>query len=153
MELRLIRRWCVGESMLGELFEGAERICYTLEDRVRPGDIFEVKVPGKTAIPAGRYPVLITFSQRFQRELPILLDVPNFSGIRIHAGNTAEDTQGCILVGTAIGDVDGDGPDDVLQSRIAEANILRRIRAALDAGEPCWITIEDRFAVDPTSRA
>lgn len=154
MDLLLQRKWAVQESSLGELSEAGQRICFTLEDRVRPGDIFQVKVPGKTAIPAGRYRVIVTFSQRFQRDLPLLLDVPNFTAIRIHSGNRAEDTEGCILVGEAIGDVDGDGPDDVLQSRIAEAEVLRRIQAALDRGESCYITVKRDFAVvDPTLSA
>ena len=150
MELRLLRKWQVSESTLGELFDGSDRICFTLEDRVRPGDIFQVKIPGKTAIPAGRYRMVITYSPRFKRDLPLLEDVPNFTASRIHAGNRAEDTEGCIIVGNAIGDVEGDGPDDVLQSRIAESAVLRRIKAALDEGDECFITIEDQFAPDPT---
>ena len=110
----------------------------------------QVKVPGKTAIPAGRYRLTITPSQRFKRDLPLLHDVPNYTSVRIHALNKAEETDGCIGVGEAIGDVDGDGPDDILQSRVSEADVIRRIQAALDAGEECFIRIEDRFAVDPT---
>ena len=71
--------------------------CYSVEDRVRPeGE----KVYGQTAIAEGIYELKNTFSNRFKKRLPILLGVKNFEGVRIHAGNTAENSEGCILVGT-----------------------------------------------------
>lgn len=80
--------------------------CDTIEDVVRDlnndGDLNdegETKVWGETAIPAGTYKVSLTMSNRFKKVLPLLHNVPNFEGIRIHGGNTAEDTHGCILVG------------------------------------------------------
>lgn len=71
--------------------------CYTLEDKVRaPG----VKVWGDTAIPAGTYAVRLSVSDRFRRELPEVLGVLGFSGVRMHGGNTNVDTHGCLLLGT-----------------------------------------------------
>lgn len=81
---------------IGKLYIDGKYFCDTLEDTVRnPG----VKIPGKTAIPAGKYKIKLTESLRFVRLMPRLENVPGFTGVLIHAGNTAEDTEGCILVG------------------------------------------------------
>lgn len=83
---------------IGKLYIDGQYICDTLEDPVR--DLSkEKKVPGRTAIPAGTYDVVVNISPKFKRLLPRLLRVPHFDGILIHAGNTAADTEGCILVG------------------------------------------------------
>jgi hypothetical protein len=94
MELRLVRTDLSSECTIGELHVNGEFECFTLEDVVRP-----VKIKGMTAIRSGTYEVIVSFSARFQRPLPQLLNVPEFDGIRIHSGNTAADTEGCILVG------------------------------------------------------
>ena len=94
--LKLIRKESSEESTVGDFFIDNNWFCFTLEDVVRPPG---VKIYGKTAIPFGTYQVVIAWSNRFKRQLPRLLDVPNFEGILIHAGNDAADTHGCILVG------------------------------------------------------
>jgi hypothetical protein len=94
MELLLKRAPSSGDSTIGELSVNGKFECYTLEDVVRP-----VKISGLTAIPAGHYEVVITYSARFKRPMPLLLNVPQFEGIRIHVGNEARNTEGCILVG------------------------------------------------------
>lgn len=106
--------------------------CYTCEDAVRA-----VKVPGRTAIPAGTYQIKTTFSPRFSRMLPLLLDVPGFDGVRIHPGNTAEDTEGCILPGAER------HPKGVGRSREAFAALWEMIRAAEMAGESVTIDITE----------
>jgi len=94
MNLRVVRKTFTPKSTIGDLLVDGVFECFTLEDCVRP-----VKIKGITAIPAGAYEVVISFSERFQKPLPLLLNVPNFDGIRIHPGNTDRDTEGCILVG------------------------------------------------------
>ncbi len=98
MKLKLNRIQFTEKSTIGELWvdDEEDRFCFTLEDMVRPAGI---KIAGKTAIPAGDYEIIINWSQRFKRPMPLLLDVLGFEGVRIHAGNTSEDTEGCILVG------------------------------------------------------
>lgn len=94
MNLFLQRIAQTPEYTIGRLYMNGKVFCNTLEDPVR-----DTKIAGKTAIPAGVYEVIVNHSPKFKRALPLLLDVPNFEGIRIHRGNTAKDTSGCILVG------------------------------------------------------
>lgn len=79
--------------------ENGSKICDTLEPTWRNYKGGELKLPKKSAVPEGTYPVVVTKSRRFGRYLPLLVGVPGFEGIRIHSGNTSDDTEGCILVG------------------------------------------------------
>lgn len=96
MNLVLVRTTYTADSTLGVLLINGERFCVTLEDVVR--DRGAPKVYAKTAIPAGRYKVIVNLSKRFKRLMPLLLSVPGFEGVRIHGGNNELDTAGCILV-------------------------------------------------------
>lgn len=100
MQLYLIRNIYTQFSTIGDLLINHQIFCHTLEDVVRP--LGAPKVFGKTAIPAGRYQVVLTMSERFKRITPQLINVPGFTGVRIHGGNKPEDTEGCLLVAKSI---------------------------------------------------
>ena len=106
-----------------------------LEDKVRNLPI-EPKIHGKTAIPAGTYKVTVTFSNHFKRDLPLLLNVPYFEGIRIHPGNDSADTEGCLLVGQNT--VKG----KVTNSRVCFEKLFEKIKVALTKKEPISIVIK-----------
>jgi len=105
MELKLIRSIYTERATAGELYAPAGWRCYTLEDTVRG---YGIKVPGSTAIPAGRYLLTVTHSERFGRDMVMISNCDNgdelsaggiaFKGLRLHGGNTHEHTDGCILV-------------------------------------------------------
>lgn len=97
MKLSLERKHGTKDWTEGKLFIDGVYFCDTLEDQERP-----VKIKSQTAIPTGHYKVVLTMSNRFKKVMPLLLNVANFEGIRIHSGNTKEDTEGCILVGRKI---------------------------------------------------
>lgn len=141
MRLRVARRWFTATSTVGQLYVDEVAECFTLEDVVRrdpdpttPAN--EAKVPGRTAIPAGRYRVVLSPSRRFREVLPELLDVPGFTAVRIHAGNTDADTEGCLLVGRER------LPDHIGMSRAALTALLSKLHEGVAQGE-VWLVIED----------
>lgn len=140
IELVLNRRPSLDHCTLGDLLVDGVPACVTIEDVVReiPGvAVAEWKIQGDTAIPAGRYAVVVTHSQRFGRDMPLLANVPGFSGVRIHPGNTAEDTAGCILVGKRV------AGESIVDSRVAFAALFTRIQRALEGGEQVWIEVRN----------
>ena len=133
-----IGRLYIREQVMDEYLPGNEDhyFCDTLEPTWRDYEHGAYKVKGRSAIPEGRYAVVISWSQKFGAWLPILLGVPKFEGIRIHAGNTAKDTEGCILVGKnrEVG--------KVLDSRKWLYELKQKIVEAKDRGESVWITVK-----------
>ena len=133
MRLTLKRTTFTKESTIGELSVNGVFECYVLEDVVRSGP--PAKVWGKTAIPAGTYGVIVNMSNRFRRLMPLLLKVPGYEGVRIHSGNTAADTEGCLLLGL------DKKTDFVGRSRDAYSRFMPRLQEALKAGQKVTITI------------
>lgn len=117
---------------MGVLFLDRVFFCWTLEDAIR-----DDKIPHQTCIPPGRYDVVLSHSPRFNRVLPEVLHVPNFTGIRIHPGNDISDTDGCILLGEERGDA------QIFHSRPAVAHLQALMQTALDAGERISLFIEN----------
>ena len=133
-----IGRLYIREQVMDEYLSGYEDhyFCDTLEPTWRDYEHGAYKVKGRSAIPEGRYAVVISYSPRFKQWLPILLGVPKFEGIRIHAGNTVKDTEGCILVGQnrEVG--------KVLDSRKWLYRLKQKIVEAKGRGEAVWITVK-----------
>lgn len=96
IKLLVKREFFTDKYTIGKLYVDGVYFCDTLENTVRPEGI---KIPNETAIPYGKYKVIVNFSPKFKRLLPRLLEVPMFDGILIHRGNSVVDTSGCILVG------------------------------------------------------
>jgi hypothetical protein len=139
MELALKRRWLTEQSTVGELYVDGVRECFILEDLYRPPP--ELKVRGSTCIPVGRYEVQLTHSPKFGRTLPLLVQVPDFEGVRIHPGNYPTDTEGCLLPGQQR------LPDAVQGSRLAFEDLWLKLLASRGA---IWLTITVEPAVDST---
>ena len=137
MTIYLSRDDCTPERTLGTLRFEDGFVCQTLEDPMREG----AKVYGDTAIPLGTYAVTNTKSKRYGKMMPLLHNVPQFGGVRIHCGNNTDDTGGCILVGMgrdASADADG---LQIWDSRDAMNEVQPRIATALAHGEEVWLDI------------
>ncbi len=132
MILTLNRMWATDKSTIGELYIDGEFQCYTLEDVVRE---YPNKVPKETAIWEGMYSVTIDFSNRFQKPMPHVLNVPLFEGIRIHSGNTAADTEGCILLGRVR------DKDQIFESRLAFTEFFTRLEDAINKKEEVLLIV------------
>jgi hypothetical protein len=148
LELLQIRTWHTTETTISTLTLDNVPECYILEDMVRAAG---VKVAGKTAIPPGRYEIVITPSPKFKRDLPRLFNVKlpdgrllvqsedksvTFEGVLIHPGNTAAHTEGCLLPGNQL------GVNRVNDSTTAFNNLFAKLVAAKAAGKRMFITIK-----------
>lgn len=143
MELKLEREASASGATIGKLSIDGQFECYTLEDQVRElrhddGALIDPaswKIAGETAIPSGTYAVIVDYSTRFKKLMPHIIGVPGFSGVRIHSGNTAADTEGCILLGQRR------GAAEIFESRAAFDVFFPKLQAAFDRKELVKITI------------
>lgn len=142
MEIKLKRIARRNTYTIGKLYINGQYECDTIEDKDRGlskemplNEIKNIKVYAKTAIPTGRYQVVWTYSAKFNKSLPLLLNVPGFEGIRIHSGNTEEDSAGCIILGQnkVVG--------KVINSTITCNKVFPKIKEA-STKEKIYITIE-----------
>lgn len=135
-DLLLIRDANDAELNRGVLYAGGMKLGETLEDEDRYLEIgVGEKVYGQTAIPRGRYRVTLSLSKRFGRVMPEILDVPGFTGVRIHGGNTEADTHGCPLLGSVRTD------SGVANCREVNERLIDLIEIAINAGDEVWLTV------------
>lgn len=106
MRITLIRianrpTYCIGKLYIDGIYQCdvLEDTDRGLDDKMSEAEILKKKVKGQTAIPSGVYPVYITWSPKYKKPMPLIENVKGYSGIRIHSGNSAKDTEGCLLVG------------------------------------------------------
>ena len=138
MRIKLVRESFTNKATEGVLYIDDKFECYTLEDMDRDLENGGIKVQDQTAIPKGEYEVIVDMSTRFKRLMPRLLNVPGFTGIRIHSGNKAADTEGCIIVGS----VNASKTDDWIGgSKDAYNKLFRKITDAINAGEAVTIQV------------
>lgn len=140
MDLKLKRIFRGDKYTIGRLYIDGNYYCDVLEDTDRglsndmsEEEIKRIKIYGRTAIPKGTYKVEVTYSPKFKRYLPILLNVKGYTGIRIHSGNSHEDTLGCLLVGF------NKEKGKVLNSRVTSDKLTALLR---NCEEEISITIE-----------
>lgn len=134
LELELNPVWFASDCIISQLFVDGEFECYILEDRERLKK-GKQKIDGETAIPEGTYEIIINYSPRFKQKLPRLLNVPGFTGILIHPGNTAKDTAGCLLPGKTKTE------HSVGQSRVAFNALFKKLVEAKEAGKKITIKV------------
>ena len=137
MKLKLIRQFGTEGFSEGKLFIDDVFECYTVEDEDRHLEAGGTKIPAVTAIPKGSYEVVLSMSPRFKRILPEVLNVPGFTGVRIHSGNSSKDSEGCILVGSSN---DRNDDDWIGGSRVALSQLMVKL-ATVTSGTKVYLDV------------
>lgn len=135
MEITVKRINKTNDYTIGQMFIDDEYFCDTLEDTVRDLTNVKDKIYGRTAIPAGTYSVILDYSGHFKKLLPHILDIPFFSGVRIHGGNDVEDTNGCILVGSY------HHAGYITESQTTMEKLMKKLRETINKGDRITLSI------------
>lgn len=136
MKLSLKRDVFAEKFTLGSLLVDGRHLGFTCEDTDRRLENEGEKVKGQTAIPRGSYKVILSYSHRFQKVMPEILNVPGFTGVRIHGGNTHENTEGCPLLGIQR------TQDGVAKCKEVNDRLIQMIQEAEDVGESVTLEVE-----------
>ena len=138
MRIKLVRESFTDKATEGKLYINDVFECYTLEDCDRRLEVGGTKIYGATAIPRGTSAIDISYSEHFNKRLPILLNVPQYEGVRIHTGNSNSDTAGCVIVGSQ----NASETDDFIGgSKIAFEPLFEKIQTAIRMGDTVTIEI------------
>lgn len=137
MKLKLIRIFGTEGFTEGKLYIDDVFECYTVEDEDRHLEAGGVKIAGVTAIPKGTYEVVLSMSPRFKKVLPEVLNVPGFTGVRIHSGNSSKDSEGCILVGSSN---DRNDDDWIGGSKVALSQLMAKL-ATVTSGTKVYLDV------------
>lgn len=145
MKLTLIRIANRPTYCIGKLYIDGKWFCDVIEDTDRgldssmtESEILKLKVKGETAIPTGIYQVLITYSPKYKKLMPLINNVKGYSGIRIHSGNTSKDTEGCLIVGK------NKEVGKVLESRITYNALFKKL---IQTNSKIIIDIQRKYTV------
>ena len=131
----LLRSDFSDEFTLGTFCFAGKFLGYTCEDRDRRLEAGGIKIPGRTAIPRGYYRLTVSMSQRFGKLMPEIKDVPQFSGVRVHGGNTHADTEGCPLLGAK------KTVDVVKECAAVNARLIKLIQGVEAQGNEAWVVV------------
>lgn len=142
LHLTLIRKWKNADYTIGQLYAGGRLICNTVEDADRglnmhmsEAEIKKIKIHSETAIPTGTYKLAVTMSPKFGRKLIEVLNVPGYLGIRVHKGNSAKDSAGCVIPGN------NTEKGKVTNSTKYEELLTSMVDSAIKNGEDAYLTI------------
>ena len=137
MKLKIVRDIFTDKSTIGKLTVDSKFFSHTLEDKDRKLEEGGEKVYGQTCIPRGIYQVIIDFSPKYNKEMPHVMNVPGYEGIRFHPLNKPEDSEGCI----GVGNYNPSHPDWISNSTATFNKLMDLLETAYSKNEPITLDI------------